>query len=165
MTHIQRSALLPYPQSELFALVADVERYPEFLPLLESVALVPQAEPNPDIIEARVELKVAGMRERFVTRNHMQPPDRIELELLEGPFDQFAGYWLFTSLGAAGAEATGCKVELELRFELSRANPIVRRTYSALIERGAGKLVDAFCQRAQAAVSYTHLTLPTNREV
>ena len=150
MTHIQRSALLPHSQSELFALVADVKRYSEFLPLLESVELMPQAEPNPNLVEARVQLKVAGMRESFVTRNHMHPPDRIELELLEGPFDEFAGYWLFTALGEAGSAASVCKVELELRFELSRGNPIVRRTYGALIERGASKLVDAFCQRAQA---------------
>lgn len=152
MKHIQRSALLPYAQAELFAMVADVERYPEFLPLLESVERLPSSAADADrLVEARVQLKAAGIRESFITRNHMRPPNRIELELLEGPFDAFAGFWQFTALGEAKPDGTGvagCKVELDLRFELSRSNPFVRRTYGALIERATGKLVEAFCQRA-----------------
>ena len=153
MKHIQRSALLPYAQEQLFAMVADVERYSEFLPWLESVVLVPtqnesQNKPADRLVEARVQLKVAGIRESFITRNHMHPPERMELELLEGPFDAFEGFWRFTPLGDATSANTGCKVELDLRFELSRSNPIVRHTYGALVERAAGKLVEAFCQRA-----------------
>jgi len=157
MKHIQRSALLPYAQEQLFAMVADIERYSEFLPWLESVAVVPMqvaagesaGEPLATrLVEARVQLKVAGIRESFITRNHMRPPDRIDLELLEGPFDAFEGFWRFTPLGDAASANAGCKVELDLRFELSRSNPIVRHTYGALVERAAGKLVEAFCQRA-----------------
>ena len=153
MKHIQRSALLPYAQEQLFAMVADVERYSEFLPWLESVVLVPtqnesQNKPADRLVEARVQLKVARIRESFITRNHMHPPERIELELLEGPFDAFEGFWRFTPLGDAASANSGCKVELDLRFELSRSNPIVRHTYGALVERAAGKLVEAFCQRA-----------------
>ena len=163
MKHIQRSALLPYAQTELFAMVADVERYPEFLPQLETVELLPASARFPDaaLVEARVQLKVAGIRESFITRNHMHPPGRIDLELIEGPFDVFAGFWEFTALGQASADANasanagadasaivGSKVALDLRFELTRSNPIVRRTYGALIERATAKLVEAFCQRA-----------------
>ena len=163
MKHIQRSALLPYAQEQLFAMVADIERYTEFLPWLESVVVLPAESVPPEsmpaqnqtqnqaadrLVEARVQLKVAGIRESFITRNHMHPPERMELELLEGPFDAFEGFWRFTPLGDATSANTGCKVELDLRFELSRSNPIVRHTYGALVERAAGKLVEAFCQRA-----------------
>ena len=142
-------------------MIADVERYAEFLPWCDSVEVLststvapisPDESAQGSVVEARVTVGAKGIRQSFVSRNHMQPPDRIELTLAEGPFDEFLGTWTFTSLVDAAlapeAAVLGCKVELDLRFAFARSKPILRRTFGALFERSAATLVDSFCARA-----------------
>ncbi len=143
-THVQRSALLPYAQADLFAMVADVRAYPSFLPWCEAVEVLSESA---EVVEARVSAKAAGVSQSFVTRNHMHAHSSIELSLVEGPFEQFAGRWDFTSLG--DESVTGCKLALDMRFELARKNPILRRTFGALFERASTTLVESFCERAK----------------
>jgi ribosome-associated toxin RatA of RatAB toxin-antitoxin module len=124
MPHVVRSALLPHPVDRMFALVDDAERYPEFLPWCEAI-------------------ERSGFRQRLVTRNTRASPDKIGLELADGPFRRFSGGWTFT-----GLSEDGCKVELDLEFEFVRGLP--QRLFAAFFTKAAGSLVDAFCKRARA---------------
>jgi ribosome-associated toxin RatA of RatAB toxin-antitoxin module len=110
MTRIVRSALLPYPATNLFDLVNDVARYPEFLPWCASAEVMTA---DASTVVAALTIEQGRIRERLVTCNRLSFPERIELSLVEGPFRRLAGFWSFTKLGDAG-----CKVELELVFEM-----------------------------------------------
>ena len=79
-THIQRSALLPYPAQALFDLVNDVARYPEFLPWCSASTVLEASEES---MRAKVEVAKAGFSQHFVTHNVLVPGKSIEMNLEE----------------------------------------------------------------------------------
>ncbi|SDI54462.1 type II toxin-antitoxin system RatA family toxin [Pseudomonas abietaniphila] len=138
-THIQRSALLPYPAQALYDLVNDVARYSEFLPWCSGATVLEQSD---TMMRARVEVAKGGLSQHFVTRNTLTPGQMIEMNLEEGPFSQLHGIWTFKALGEKA-----CKISLDLSFDYSGS--IVRATLGPLFNQAANTLVDAFCQRAK----------------
>lgn len=145
MTVIHRSALLPFPAHAVFDVVADVERYPEFLRWCRSARVL---ERRDDQLVAELELDARGMRERFTTRNRMIPYDRIELHLVSGPFRSFEGAWHFRRLGAD----QGCRVILDLEFEFSGARSLLGSVFPGVFVHAADHMVDAFCARAKSVL-------------
>lgn len=141
MPAIQRSALLPLPVESVFGVVSDVARYPEFLPWCRDAVVLEEVA---DEVVAQLELKASGLHERFVTRNVLRRFERIELHLVSGPFSSFEGAWHFRRLG----EDAGCRVELDLRFELTGVRSLVSGAFSGVFVRAADQMVDAFCRRA-----------------
>ena len=139
MTHIDKSALVHYSPSQMFALVADVERYPEFLPWCAETQIFSQTETS---LEASLTLAVAGIRHSFTTRNAIDKPHSMGLQLVEGPFSELQGQWTFKALGDSA-----CKIALEIQFEFS--NPLLRHTLGPLFSEINKRLIDAFIQRAE----------------
>ncbi|AYF90038.1 type II toxin-antitoxin system RatA family toxin [Pseudomonas sp. JS3066] len=138
-THIQRSALLPFPAQALYDLVNDVARYPEFLPWCSAATVMEESESH---MLARLEVAKGSLSQRFVTRNKLDGGSMIEMNLEEGPFSQLHGVWHFKSLGDKA-----CKISLDLRFDY--AGPIIKATLGPLFTQAANTMVDAFCQRAK----------------
>ena len=138
-THIQRSALLPYPARALFDLVNDVARYPEFLPWCSASQVLEASDTH---MRASLEVAKGGLSSRFVTANSLVQGASIQLDLVEGPFTQLFGQWEFKALGDKA-----CKISLDLTFDY--AGPLVRATLGPLFNQAANTLVDAFCQRAK----------------
>ena len=149
MPNIIRSALLPYPAETLFDIVNDIERYPEFLPWCGAAEIVERA---PGQLVARLAVSAKGVSERFTTRNTMVHPTRVDLQLIDGPFERFEGCWHFTPLltemsgDAAEPAQQGCKVELRLDFAFS--STLLNASFGTVFARVAGSMVDAFCARA-----------------
>jgi len=139
MAHINRSALLPYPSQAMFDLVNDIEAYPSFMDGCVGAQILRRDE---NLIEARLDLARGGIRYSFSTRNRLDAPKVIELELIEGPFTQFAGRWFFQSLSS-----DACKVILDLQFAMSSS--IGSLAARKLFDGVANNLVDALCQQAK----------------
>ena len=139
MPSIERSALIPVPAADVYALVNDVEQYPAFLPWCSHAEVVSKSETE---VVARIDIAVRGRRETLVTRNRLTPTSTIALEMAEGPFRRFEGRWRFTPLGH-----TGCRVDLEVSFEL--ANRLAGTFAAAFLNRIADRVVDAFAGRAR----------------
>jgi len=138
MRNVSRSALVPYSAEDIYALVEDVDSYPQFLPWCNDVE-VHFREGN--VVEATLELHRGKLSKRFRTRNTMYPTESMDLSLVGGPFRHLQGGWTFTPLGD-----TGSKVALDLEFEFdSRALDLV---IGAFFEDICNSLVDAFTQRA-----------------
>jgi ribosome-associated toxin RatA of RatAB toxin-antitoxin module len=143
MRKVSRSALVPYTPEEMFALVSDIEAYPSFLPWCRSARV---HEANSEFVEATLEFGRGGVRKSFRTRNTLQQPESIRLELVEGPFRQLSGAWSFRGLG------TGTKVNLDLGFEFdSRVTDFVLGPF---FEEICNSLVDAFTRRAHEVHGY-----------
>ena len=138
MTVIERSALLPHSAEQIFDLVADIERYPEFL---EGCVGATVHDRSDDSVTATLRLSRAGISHGFTTRNTMHRPNRIELNLVEGPFEQFAGHWSFRALGEHA-----CKTSLRLQFSL--ASGLASVAAGKLFDKVALDLVDAVVVRA-----------------
>lgn len=143
MRSVNRNALVPYSASDMFALVADVESYPSFLPWCSDVE-VHLREGN--VVEATLELHKGKISRRFRTRNTMTPDERMDLALVGGPFRHLEGGWVFKQLGDQGS-----KVSLLLDFEFdSRTLDVIIGRY---FEDICNQLVDAFTQRAAETLS------------
>jgi ribosome-associated toxin RatA of RatAB toxin-antitoxin module len=138
MTVIERSALLAHPVEQVFDLVADIERYPEFLKGCVGADILKRDD---DEVTATLRLSRAGISHGFTTQNRMQRPHRIDLALVDGPFSHFAGLWSFLALGD-----DACKTTLQLHFEL--ASGIASVAAGKLFDKVALDLVDAIVNRA-----------------
>ena len=84
----------------------------------------------------------AGIRQSFTTRNVMQRPDWMSLQLVDGPFRTLEGLWTFSAIGTAGT-----RIVLEMRFEF--ANPVASMLFGRAFEQSVGELIDAFVARAR----------------
>ncbi|MDZ7621412.1 MAG: type II toxin-antitoxin system RatA family toxin [Candidatus Competibacteraceae bacterium] len=137
MATIKKSALVLYSAAEMYALVNDVEAYPQFLPWCRSAHVVICGE---DELRATIEMAKGGVHKSFTTHNRMQPDRMIDIRLLEGPFKSLEGHWCFDPL-----RADACKVSLNMDFEFSM---LLRKAIEPVFKQIANSLVDAFCQRA-----------------
>ena len=137
-TSIQKSALVPDTPAEMFALVSDVESYPDFLPWCRSARVLWR---NEDEIKACIEMAKGSLQKTFTTHNRQQADKMIEMRLIEGPFRRLEGFWRFDALGAEA-----CKVSLDMEFEF--ANRMVGLVVGPVFSQIANTLVDAFQQRA-----------------
>lgn len=139
MTVIQRSALLPYTADQVFQLVDDIEAYPQYMDGCVGAQVLSRDNGR---VDARLDLARAGITQSFATRNLLQPPHTIELELLEGPFDSFSGRWHFRALGDAA-----CKVSLDLEFTLGSS--VLGAVAAKLFNSVTSHLVDSISDRAR----------------
>lgn len=140
MTIIRKSALVPYSADAMYGLVADVERYGEFLPWCGGARILAQAG---DTLTASVAIAYRGVHKSFTTRNRLEPGRCMEMQLVDGPFRRLHGYWRFDPL-----DAEACKVSLELDFDFS--NRILGMMIGPVFESIANSLVDSFRSRAEA---------------
>jgi ribosome-associated toxin RatA of RatAB toxin-antitoxin module len=139
MTVIHKSALVPYSAEQMYDLVNDVESYPKFLPWCAGVQLLSK---NRESLMATIVVSKGALKQAFTTMNAMKEGQRIEMNLVEGPFKYFKGLWRFDPL-----EAKGCEVSFHLNFEFARG--LIGLAFGRTFSQLASSLVDAFCQQAQ----------------
>ncbi|HTR01440.1 MAG TPA: type II toxin-antitoxin system RatA family toxin [Candidatus Acidoferrum sp.] len=139
MARISRTALLPYSAEQVFALVNDIAAYPQFM---DGCVGADVQQRSADSVTARLTLGKAGLRYAFTTRNALQPPQSMQMQLVEGPFRKFSAEWRFDVLSDAA-----CKVSFDLEFELTAA--LVDAALAMLLESTAGEMVNAVARRAR----------------
>lgn len=136
---IRKSMLAPYSAEQMFNLVDQVEDYSSFLPWCGGVDV---HERNKDILDATLHVRFLKVQTHFRTRDNRFPFERIEMQLVDGPFKHLRGLWRFTPL-----TEDACKVEFELDYAFSS------RAFETLIgpvfDRIAGAFADAFIAEAE----------------
>lgn len=135
---VNRSALVPYSAEQMFAVVNDVPRYPEFLPWCKDSEVLSETS---DVMIARLTLAKSGLQQDFTTHNELHHPDMIKMGLVSGPFSRLSGEWKFQPLGE-----DGCRASMHLEFDFSSL--LFNMTLAKVFESAADKMVDAFCERA-----------------
>ena len=141
MKTIHKSVLLWHSAHEMFALVTDVPRYPQFLPWCDQGEVLERDEGG---MVARVGMAISGLQQSFTTRNTHVDDREVHMELVDGPFSMLDGQWRFTPLGDGSQRA--CKVEFTLRYGF--ASSALSAVVGPVFDRIAGSLVDAFVKRA-----------------
>lgn len=136
---IHRSALVPFSPLQMFTLVRDVPRYPEFLRWCHDATVHEQDEGQQ---LATLEVSLGGIVQSFTTRNRLHSPEKITLSLVEGPFQALGGEWLFQAIGDEG-----CKVSLSLGFEFS--NGLLAGAFRRGFAHLADHLLLDFVERAE----------------
>lgn len=145
MPDVLRTALVPFSAEQMYLLVCDVDRYHEFLPWCRSSHL---DEKTDNVVIGTVDISVTGFKGSFTTKNVLTPFERVDLELVKGPFSHLNGFWQFDELIKEGDDAPqGCKVTLSVSFKMS--NRVLNRTVGPILGKISNTLINAFCQRAR----------------
>jgi coenzyme Q-binding protein COQ10 len=135
---------LPYTSVQMYDLVADVARYPEFLPWT-AAARIRSRKPVPggEVMEADLVISFKVFRERFGSRVTLLPAEmRILTEYIDGPFKHLKSVWTFRDLPAGG-----CDVAFEVDFEFK--NAILAGIIGLVFNEAMARVVRAFEARAQ----------------
>jgi ribosome-associated toxin RatA of RatAB toxin-antitoxin module len=138
MKRIRRSAIVEHAAAELYALVDDIESYPQFLPWCVAARV---HDRTPSTTRATLTVGLKGLRQSFTTQNDNRAAEAIDMRLVEGPFRNFSAAWRFSAL-SAGA----CKIDFSLEYEFS--SRMLARMLEPLFDRIADTMVDAFARRA-----------------
>ncbi|HCP78602.1 MAG TPA: ubiquinone-binding protein, partial [Pusillimonas sp.] len=140
MHTVQRSVLVPYTCAQMFDLVAEVDKYPQFMPWCGGASVQSRDEHG---MQATITISFAGIRQSFTTRNEHDYPRQITFNLVDGPFSELTGKWEFVELSP-----DACKVVYTMQYAF--ANRGLERVVGPVFNRIASSFIDSFTQRAQA---------------
>ena len=142
MTRHQETRLLPYRPEDLFALVTDIERYPEFLPWCAAVRIL-----SGDETEMRAEMVVRykALSERFISRVMAIAPAKVEVTQLEGPFSHLFNRWEFKP------HPQGAEVDFTIEFAFRSS--VLEKLMGYFFHSAFRKMVSAFEARAKEKYS------------
>jgi ribosome-associated toxin RatA of RatAB toxin-antitoxin module len=140
MQRVHKSVLAPYSAQQMFDLVDDVARYPEFLPWCGGSVVVASHAGG---TTARIDINYHGIRAHFTTDNVNVPAQSIVATLKDGPFRHLHGEWTFRALAPHA-----CKVELTLAYEFK--THVLETIVGPVFNHIANTFVDAFVRRAEA---------------
>ncbi len=135
-THAEQR-VLPYTPEQLFALVADIERYPEFLPWCIG-ARIKERQPNLVVADLIIGFKV--FRERFTSRVVLDSPGKIDVTYAEGPFRYLDNHWTFERA------PEGCRIGFFVDFEFK--SRLMQKVIEVLFSEAVRRMVGAFEKRA-----------------
>ena len=139
MTRIHKRELVAYRPAEMYALVNDIQSYPEFLPWCTATHI---AEDYGDKLVASLSIAVGKIKHTLTTANSMRQDQEIVMLLVEGPFKQLSGHWTFHENPDGG-----CDVALDMQFEFK--NKLVKHALGAVFHKIVDSLVNAFVERAR----------------
>ena len=142
MKKLHKPVLIWYSPEEMFRLVTDVARYPEFMPWCDHATV---KESSAEGMVAEVGIGVAGLKQAFTTRNTHIEGRSVQMQLVSGPFSRLSGGWTFSPVGDGSQRA--CKVELTLQYGYSSAT--LSAVVGPVFDKIAASLVDAFIARAE----------------
>lgn len=130
--------VLHHPPEQLFDLVADVEKYPEFLPWCVDASI---RRREGDLIVADLVIGYRVFRERFTSTVALDRPHRIDVTYSDGPFRYLNNHWIFAPEGS-----DSCVIDFFVDFEFRS------RVLQAVVGRVFGEavkvMVHAFERRA-----------------
>ncbi|MFV0292025.1 MAG: type II toxin-antitoxin system RatA family toxin [Paracoccus sp. (in: a-proteobacteria)] len=136
---------LPYTARQMYDLVADVERYPEFLPWNSAARIrtrIPRAD-GAEVIDADLVISFKVFRERFGSRVTLWPEDlRIDTEYLDGPFKYLHSGWIFRD-----HSVNNCEIIFFVDFEFRSA--LLAKLIGVFFDEAMGRIVRAFEDRAR----------------
>lgn len=128
---------LPYTPEQMFDLVADVARYPEFLPWVSAIRVRSNTDTQ---VVADMIVGFKGLRETFTSKVDKDRPNRIHVEYLDGPLKYLRNDWIFRP------DANGCAVDFTVDFAFK--NRVFEMLAGQVFGSALRKMIGAFEDRA-----------------
>ncbi|MBC2666437.1 type II toxin-antitoxin system RatA family toxin [Novosphingobium flavum] len=139
MAAIHETRRLPWSAEQMFDLVADVGRYPEFLPWVIATRVRSDGESE---MVADMLVGFSALREKFTSRVEKRRPDEIRVHYIDGPLRDLDNRWLFRALGPDACE-------IDFRVEFTFRNALFQKLAGQYLDKAFRKMVAAFETRAQ----------------
>jgi len=128
---------LPYTPDQMFDLVADVQRYEEFLPWVSAIRV--RSDSDTEMVADMI-VGFKGLRETFTSKVNKHRPDEIHVDYLDGPLKYLRNDWVFRS------EGTGCAVDFSVDFAFK--NRVFEMLAGQVFGAALRKMIGAFEDRA-----------------
>jgi ribosome-associated toxin RatA of RatAB toxin-antitoxin module len=138
MAQVKKTVIINHSAADMFLLVDDVLKYPEFLPWCGGVDLIQQ---NAESTIATLHIAYHGLHQNFTTENTKTFPSAMTIHLKDGPFKHLDGAWQFLALNDEA-----CKIEFSLNYEF--ANNFLEKVIAPVFNHIANTFVDGFVARA-----------------
>jgi ribosome-associated toxin RatA of RatAB toxin-antitoxin module len=138
LKRVVRSAIVEHSAAAVYSLVEDVDSYPGFLPWCRGAQVLQR---TPERTVATLVVGMRGIRQSFTTANANRPGERIDLQLVEGPFRRFSATWRFTPL-----DRHASRIEFSMGYEFS--SKVLGKVLEPLFDQIADTMVEAFSRRA-----------------
>jgi coenzyme Q-binding protein COQ10 len=132
------SRIVPFQPEQMWDLVADVDRYPQFLPWCAAARV---HERTDSLQLAEMVIGFGPFRESFISRNTLLRPEFIKVRYESGPFRYLRNDWHFA------ADARGCKVDFWIDFEFR--SRLLQAAIGVVFAEATRRMVNAFLQRAR----------------
>lgn len=149
MPSFETQRRVPFSAKQMYALVADVERYPEFLPLCTGLVVnsrKPFGEAGEELT-ARMSVGYKSIAENFITRVQLQPDDsRIDVTYLDGPFRHLDNRWRFIDQPTSDITSASL-VDFYITYEFRSA--MLGLLVGTMFDQAFRKFAEAFEQRAR----------------
>lgn len=150
MHRYSETKILPYSPAQLFAMVVDIEKYPQFLPWCRGARIINREADGAFLGELIISF--SHLTERYTSRVTTVAPQatnegRIDVALVSGPFHHLNNHWRFVP------HAQGCEIHLDLDFEFK--SKLLDKMIGGLFGRASAKMVSAFTARAHALYGNT----------
>lgn len=144
MPHFQTVRRVPFTPDEMFAVVADIERYPDFLPLVEALSIRERKESVEGTeLTATMSVGYKAITERFTTRVTLDPgAGEIRVRHLDGPFTHLANDWRFA--------AAGDHCDVHFTIDYAFRSTMLQLIVGAAFEKAVKSYTEAFENRAKA---------------
>ena len=138
MFTIKKQAIVFHSKERMFELVDKVEDYPTFLPWCGETKVLARDQ---DITRARINIRFKGIKQSFTTENLKKFPNKMVINLIDGPFKKLEGEWRFIEI-----EESSSRIELELHYEFK--NIILEKLISPAFAVIANTFIDSFVEKA-----------------
>lgn len=145
MPQYETTRVVKHSPDQMFALVADVERYPEFLPMCEALSIRSRRERDGvTLLVADMTVGYKAIRETFTSQVVLKPADnRIDVKYIDGPFRYLNNRWRFE-------EAPGGGTSIHFFIDYEFKNRILGALMGAMFDRAFRMFAEAFEKRADA---------------
>ena len=147
MPKFEATRRVAHTPEEMFALVADIEAYPQFLPLCESLTIRSRKDRDGRaILVADMSIGYKAIRETFTTQVLLNPAEHaIDVKYIDGPFKYLSNIWRFDAAGS------GCEVHFFIDYEFK--SRILGALMGTMFDRAFRMFSEAFEKRADAIYS------------
>ena len=139
MATVRRTERVACSAAQMFAIVNDIGSYPDVLKWCHGARVARQ---DGNTVEAIVDVGMSGFNRSFRTRNTLDEPHRIDIELVSGPFRRLEGHWSFRDLPEGGSEV-GLSMDIEV------AGSLLSAFFASVFEEIAQSQLTAFIERAE----------------
>ncbi|HEX5282228.1 MAG TPA: type II toxin-antitoxin system RatA family toxin [Micropepsaceae bacterium] len=148
----RETRIVPYTAEQMYAVVAEIDRYPEFLPWCSAIRITGQEKAGDvEFVTARMDVSYLAFRESYVSRVKLDHPAlMIEATHIEGPFKKLDTRWRFEPTKKHGSE-------VHFLIDFSFSNPLFQAVAGAAFGLVAARMQQAFITRADALYGESHV--------
>ncbi|MEE8351440.1 MAG: type II toxin-antitoxin system RatA family toxin [Rhodospirillales bacterium] len=140
-THAEKR-VLPYTPEQLFDMVADIEKYPDFLPWCVTTRIRERdGEKGQETLISDMVIGFKMLREKFGSKVVCNRPDRIDVSYFDGPFKYLTNHWIFEAHGDGQ-----CEIDFFVDFEFK--SRIIQAAVGAVFNEAVRHMITAFEKRA-----------------